>query len=402
MEDLKLTDYGTIVLGNNKEVKVDTFLELLKKCKGYFDISGRYHYRTDLQDFVFNKDSGCFDIETSCTSCYWDSIKMNYCLKLSNKQKELLDQGRPSPELLKLFAFEEECQYINRQEQIRNKFYETGELPTDPEELIIYNDILHQELKETNAEIVKNSIVTSIIPLIFGVSFMLMNSSVQAQTGEVVFCSGLISLFSLAFFVITQNNPFPINKILEEIEQSGIIKDKIKYLNGSEEKRIALEVKKAFTPEGLENQEVKSIANNNNVFLQELKEVKKKIAMLPEEERDSYINELVEIVRSYDLQVTAILDRDKNKVILGDDANLWSLTASMLPELFNLEGRIDQRLLSIKEKQEIKGSLNQFKESIKELKTDKGYTDGWTDDLTSGGVAYATMENGSVTSRRMA
>ena len=32
MEDLKLTDYGTIVLGNN-EVKVDTFLELLKKGK---------------------------------------------------------------------------------------------------------------------------------------------------------------------------------------------------------------------------------------------------------------------------------------------------------------------------------------------------------------------------------
>ena len=65
MNELKLTDYGTIVLGNN-EVKVDTFLELLKNCKGYCDDNSRYRNGTDFQDFVFNKDSGCFDIETYC------------------------------------------------------------------------------------------------------------------------------------------------------------------------------------------------------------------------------------------------------------------------------------------------------------------------------------------------
>ena len=140
------------------------------------------------------------------------------------------------------------------------------------------------------------------------------------------------------------------------------------------------------------------MANNNNIFLQELEEVKKKIARLPEEERNSYINELVEIVRSYDLKITAILDRNDNKIVLGDAANLWSVTASMLPHLYDLGGRIDQRLAIIKEKKEIKCSLSQLEESVKALNTNKGYTDGWTDgytdDLTSGGVAYATQSSG--------
>ena len=274
MKDLKLTDYGTIVLGNN-EVKVDTFLELLKRCKGYFDVSSRYRHGTDFQDFVFNKDSGCFDIETYC---YWESIKNNYCLKLSNKQKELLDQGRPSPELLKLFAFEEECQYKNRQEQIRNKFYETGELPTDPEELVIYNDILHQELAETKADIVKKTLITTIVPTVFGASFLYISAKTGADIGflQVFLRSSFFTLIPLVGFLVTENNPFPIGKIKSDIEKMEIIKEKINILNTSEEKRMVLEAEKSFTLEGLENQGVKDVAKNNNIFLQELDNIKKK------------------------------------------------------------------------------------------------------------------------------
>ena len=61
MKKLKLTDYGTVVLGDN-EVKVDTFLKLLKSCRGYFDISNSYW--SVFQDFKFIKNDSNFEIET--------------------------------------------------------------------------------------------------------------------------------------------------------------------------------------------------------------------------------------------------------------------------------------------------------------------------------------------------
>jgi len=192
--------------------------------------------------------------------------------------------------------------------------------------------------------------------------------------------------------------PFPISKIKEEMDQRDIITEKIKRLNGSEEKRIAIEVKKSFTPEGIENKEIKDVSKNSNAFLLELDEVKKKIAMLPKDEREPYIRELIGIVSEYYTKVTAILDRDNNKIVLGDAANLWSLNMSMLPKLLDLGGRLDQRLSTLKEKKELNDTLKQFKKSVEDLDTGKGYTDGWTDgytdDLTSGGVAYATQSSG--------
>ena len=400
MQDLKLTDYGSVIAGTD-EVKVETFIEQMKNGDGYFY---KRLYRYTFDNFYFNKEQGTFEI-----SYYQDSRKHNCSLVISDLQKELLDQGTPSDELLKLITYSEKVQYKKRQDQIVKKFYETGKLPTDPEELVIYNDILEQELKETNADIIKNRVITSIIPVLLSSSFLITAALVKnagGDLGDILFCSGVASAMSFVAscfgFGITGTDPFPTNKIKRKMEKRDIITEKIKCLNGSEEKRIALEAERNLTPEGLKNQEVKSMANNNNIFLQALEEVKNKIAKLPEEERNQYFDDLIKIVRTYDYKVAAILDRDNNKVVLGDDANLWSVTVSMLPEVFNLEGRIDQRLLSIKEKQEIKGSLNQFEESINELKTDKGYTDGWTDDLTSGGVAYASMKDETATSRRRA
>lgn len=405
MQDLKLTDYGSVIAGTD-EVKVDTFIEQIKNGDGYFH---KNYYDYTFDNFYFNKERGRFDV-----SFYQDGSKYNCYLVISDLQKELLDQGTPSDELLKLITYSEKVQYKKRQEQITKKFYETGKLPTDPEELVIYNDILEQELKDTNANILKNRIISSVIPTVFASSFLITAALVKAKTGadigNTLFFSGLIS-FSATFitfmgFLGVEVFPFPISKIKEEMDRRDIITEKIKRLNGSEEKRIAIEVKKSFTPEGIENKEIKDVSKNSNAFLLELDEVKKKIAMLPKDEREPYIRELIGIVSEYYAKVTAILDRDNNKIVLGDAANLWSLNMSMLPKLLDLSGRLDQRLSTLKEKKELNDTLKQFKKSVEDLDTGKGYTDGWTDgytdDLASGGVAYATMENGSVTSRKMA
>ena len=392
MKKLKLTDYGTVVLGDN-EVKIDTFLKLLKSCEGYFDVSNSYW--SELQDFKFDKDSSSFKIETSCHN---DTKK--YRLDISDMQKELLDLGKPSPELLKLIAFAEECQYKKRQEQISDKFYETGKLPTDPEELVIYNDLLHQKLNETKADIVKNGVITSIVPTFFGASFLFLSSYLSKKTGTdpgfVRNCllSALSTLIPLGGFAFVEQNPFPIGKINADLEKMEILRKKIKILEASEEKQNALKMNNDLSIEGFENKEIKSVKERSNTFLDELEVVKSKIAMLPEVEREPYIRELVGIVERYRNQVFAILDNDGKKVLLGCADNLWSLNSTMLPILFELGGAVDKRLSTLRESQELKDALNELESSVATFSDENGYTDGWTDgytdELNGSGQAYAS------------
>ncbi len=390
MKKLKLTDYGTVVLGDN-EVKVDTFLKLLKSCRGYFDISNSYW--SEFQDFKFIKNDSKFEIETLT-----HNDKNHYSLEISDLQKQLLDLGKPSPELAKLIAFAEECQYKKRQNRINDKFYETGKLPTDPEELVIYNDLLNQKLSETKADIVKNGIITSIVPTFFGASFALFSSlNGGIDVGSVLcngFFSSLATLIPLVGFAFVEQNPFPIGKIKADLEKMEILKKKINILEASEEKQNALKINNDLSIEGFENKEIKSVKERSNTFLDELEVVKSKIAMLPEEEREPYIRELVGIVERYRNQVFAILDNDGKKVLLGCADNLWSLNSTMLPILFELGGKIDNRLSTIREKQELKDSIKEVEKSVVALSSEKGYVDGWTDgytdELNGSGQAYAS------------
>ena len=382
MANYKLTDYGTIIDCDDRENNLDYYLKMWKDRDN---------------TLYFSSDSNTFELD-------------GQSLVLSEKQKELLKQKRPSSEVSKLIAYSEECQYQKREEEISQNFLDTGEFPTDTEELAILKEYYRKELSSTNASIIKNTIISSIMPITIAATSYLTYWIVSPDDlaskiiiGSLSFLLGVtVSLIPGQVMEEIDIDPLPFGKIIDSIRKKGVLENKINYLDKSEEKRIALEAERNLTPEGLKNQEVKSMANNKNIFLQALEEVKNKIAKLPEEERNQYFDDLIKIVRTYNNKVAAILDRDNNKVVLGDDANLWSLNVSLLPELFNLDGRIDQRLATLKEKQEIKSSLNQFEASINELKTNKGYTDGWSDDLTSGGVAYASIEDETATSRRMA
>ena len=373
MANYKLTDYGTIIDCNDKENNLDYYLKKWKN-KGI--------------TLYFSSDNNTFELDGKS-------------LVLSEKQRELLNQKRPSSEVSKLIAYSEECQYKKREEIIEQRFLDTGEFPTDTEELAILNEYYRKKLSSTNVSILKNAIQTSVMPLTMAVTSYFSYSLLSPDEifGKVLF--GSLSLL-LGFCVsmipglIMEGNdldPLPIGDVIEGIRKRGVLKSKIKYLDKSKEKRTALEAEKAFTPEGLENKEINTLADNSNVFLQELEVVKKRIAKLPEEEREPYIRELVRIVTSYDLQVTAILNRDANKIMLGSANNLWDLNVSMLPCLYDLGGRLDQRLATIEKRQELKETLEQTRNSIEALDTyngyTEGYTDGYTDDLTAGGVAFA-------------
>ena len=195
-------------------------------------------------------------------------------------------------------------------------------------------------------------------------------------------------------FAFVEQNPFPIGKIKADFEKREILRKKISILEASEEKQNALKINNDLSIEGFENKEIKSVKERSNTFLDELEVVKSKIAMLPEEEREPYIRELVGIVERYRNQVFAILDNDGKKVLLGCADNLWSLNSTMLPILFELGGKIDNRLSTIREKQELKDSIKEVEKSVVALSSEKGYVDGWTDgytdELNGSGQAYAS------------
>ena len=387
MEGYRLTDYGTIIDYYGNENNVDYCIKMWRK-KG--------------NNLSFSKNDSCFSLEDD----EYNAIN----ILLSKKQKDLLNLGTPSSDVLKLIAYSEECQYKEKEEAINNQFLNTGEFPTDTEELAILNEYYRKELLKTNASIIKNSIISCVMPFTGALTGAAIYTAFSPEDlAEKAFFAaiaaiigGAASLISGVIIAAFDKDPMAISEIKYGIKEKGILEKKIKCLNESEEKRLALEIKKTYTPEGLENKEMSDVTNCSNVFLQELEEVKKKIALLPEDEREPYIRELISIVQYYKLQITVILGKDANKIEFGSAANLWDLNTSMLPKLFDLGSRLDLRIATIKERQELQGTLNEFTESVETLGTDNGYTDGYSDDLTSSGVAYATMENGTVAGRRMA
>ena len=368
--------------GTIEELTVDELLEALK--------NGKYHYK--CVDLAFNPESYNFIITMR------ENNGANYTvpLELAGIHMDLLKQGKIDSSVKKLLDYAEKSQFEKKRKEIYEEVLKTGKNPTDPESLLIYKDYLTEQLKDTNAYI--NSATSILLRPVFSIPVALLSAYVflisDSNTAAAV-AAGI----AIISFLLTSNALDHFDEALEcrteKIKQKKLLEAKLDSLNNTD--AISL----SAVQEGIENQEVKSIANNNNIFLQELEEIKKKIARLPEEERNQYFGELVEIVRDYYTKVSAILDRDNNKIVLGDAANLWSVTASMLPELFNLEGRIDQRLSSIKEKEQLKSALEQIVDAVEPVATERGYTDGWSDDLTSGGVAYATIEN-ETNARRMA
>ncbi len=378
MDSYKLTDYGTIIDCDGNENNVDYYINM---------------WKTNDNNLSFSSKNMSFELENEDSSIV--------PIVLSKKQRNLLVQRKPSPEVLKLIAYSEKCKYQEKEESINQNFLNTGELPTDTEELAILNEYYRKELTKTNATIIKDSFVSTVMPTISLLStyglYTLMSPDdliFKVLIGTISIVGGVaVSLIPAILMDGLGQDPLPIKDIIENFRKTRVLKRKIKYIDESEEKRTALEAENSFTLEGLENKEMKTIANNGNVFLQELEEVKKKIVMLPSDEREPYIRELIDIVSIYDLQVTDILGKDGKKLSFGSATNLWDLNVNMLPKLLNLGSRLELRLSTIKEKQELKESLKQFKNSVETLDTGKGYVDGWTDGYTEGltgsGVAYA-------------
>ena len=383
-EKMVLSNFGTIITGGI-EYRIDEFEEL---------INGG-----DTLDFSFDSEKKSFTIYDR------NNIRV-YSLHLTSKQKELLEQGKIDADLQRLIALAEKSQYEKKQRKICSKVLETGDYPTSREDINIYKAYLQEQLKDTNATIVsdRNFVISPLVAVglcaLFakaaGLSFEYHQMFLGVLSGIAVYLSAAYSLLVGGYVLLSPESPFNADKDLKN--KLELLKRKIDDLEGIDKDKALFDVSVELSPEGLEHEEVGKTTQYNNVFLQEINEVKKLIARLPENERDQYVKDLSAVLAKYIQGVEKIVDKDSTKLEFGAASHIWELNTQMLPEVFKVGAVVKERLATIEEKKEVLNDCQEVKESIEALGTDSlrytyGWTDGYTDDLTSGGVAYASQED---------
>ena len=203
MANYKLTDYGTIIDCDDRENNLDYYLKMWKDRDN---------------TLYFSSDSNTFELD-------------GQSLVLSEKQKELLKQKRPSSEVSKLIAYSEECQYQKREEEISQNFLDTGEFPTDTEELAILKEYYRKELSSTNASIIKNTIISSIMPITIAATSYLTYWIVSPDDlaskiiiGSLSFLLGVtVSLIPGQVMEEIDIDPLPFGKIIDSIRKKGVL-----------------------------------------------------------------------------------------------------------------------------------------------------------------------------------
>ncbi len=144
--EITLTSYGTIAT-NGKEYSIEDFEKQLKaknfKVKDFsFDLENRC--------FHFDFDEGYYGIgRCGKRSCIFN---------ISTEHKKLLDDGIIAPDLQRLIDIAKEIQEKNKSEEVSERVLETGDFPTEADEIALYRKHLIKELEKTKASIITGSI----------------------------------------------------------------------------------------------------------------------------------------------------------------------------------------------------------------------------------------------------
>ena len=392
-----LSNFGTIITGGT-EYSIDEFEKLINGGEAFFKPL-EFSYDSEKKSFTLKAISKYddYDYYYGYDREDYNGVRI-YSLHLTSKQKEMLEQGKIDTNLQRLIGLAEKSQYEKKQRDIHAKVLETGEYPTNREDIKAYKDYLQEQLVKTNSAIVANRIA-AVSPIVAaglcalfvkatGLSFEYHQAllSVLSLSGTVL--TGLYSLGIGGHVLFDNDSPLQANK--NNKKNIGLLKQKIEDLEGTDKDKALFNASVELSPEGLEHEEVGKTNQYNNVFLQEINEVKKLIVKLPKNERARYVKDLAAILAEYIAGVEKIVDKKSTKLEFGTASYIWELNSQMLPDVFRLGAVVKERLATIEEKKEVLNDCQEVKESIDALSTDSlGYTDGWTDDLSSTGFAYA-------------
>ncbi len=432
IEDKKmiLSNFGTIITGE-KEYSIDEFEKLINDGEDGFeplefsfdvknqlftikaisksadeDYDDDYEEDYDAEDFEADYYDEDYEENYADGESYGVSI---YTLNLASRQKSLFEQGIIDATLQRLMSLAEKSQYKKKQRDIHAEVLKTGEYPTSKEGIKAYKDYLQEQLIRTNTTIVANRIaaVSPVVSMALfallvkaaGVSFDYNNLLLAflSITGAVL--TGGYTFLGGGYVLFNDESPRHANKKLKK--DLKLLKQKIEDLEGLDKDKDLFDVSLELTPEGLEKDELDNTSRYKNIFLQEVDEVKKLVAKLPMGERKQYVQSLTSLLTEYIQKAEVIIEKDNKKVELGTASHIWELNSQMLPDVYRLRGRVEERLSTINEKAEMLGDFQEIKKSLESLNTEatfetgytKGYTEGYTEGYGSSGVAYASQED---------
>ncbi len=390
-DKIVLTSYGTIAT-RGKDYSVDEFEDLL------------FDNNFTVLNFTFDEVEKRFILDYSNNAPEdvnsWNTREVY--IELSDLNKQLYDDGITDSNLQRLFDLVEKVNYRKREKRICSQVLDTGNFPTDKEELKIYNNYLNDALSKTKAAIAMNH-VGLLSPLILGgLSYLLVRTAFGDSSHDFFnfleliggIISGAFSIISLLFI------PDFFTNLEEERGKHKQFKNKKECVDKIMEGYDLVELAKSASVVDLEEKEQEKASKYQNVFLQEVDTVKKSIEKLPDGEREIYARLLASILKEYIDAVTPIFENNDKQMSFGSASSVWEINSQMLPKVYRLGHMVDDVLKNMEEKNV---SLDGYQELQKELEKLSGndgyvdgYTDGYTDDLSlgSGGVAYAEPKKG--------
>jgi len=378
-----LTSYGALATGEN-EYKID---DLEKQF---------YEKEFTVVNFSFDEEGKRFKLEYSNREpkfVYSWNTNTTY-IELSTFHRQLYDDGIIDPNLKKLFDLVEKVNYRKREKSICSQVLKTGDLPTDKEELKIYDDYLKKELSKTAANVVGNS-VALIAPLVLGtLSYLLLKTGFgqsELNLATLLEIIGGVSsgVFGVLFLVCISDVLKELKKEIENIKQFMSKKECVdKIMEGYD----LVELAKSASTEELKEKEQETVSRYQNVFFQEVDAVKTSIVKLPDGEREIYAKLLADILKEYIDAITPIFEKNDKQLSFGSASSVWEINSQMLPKVYRLGHMVDEVLKNMEEKSVSLDGCRELQKELEKLSGSEKYIDGWTDDLSHDG-AYAVQKS---------
>jgi len=242
--DVILTEYGSFI-SNNTEYSFSEFERL---------------YREDnsrILDFTYDEVNMCFVIDVLC----YDRDR-RFTIHLAEEYKNNLRKGIINKDIQTLMDHVQEVQLAKKERRIISKIQKTGDLPSDSQEIIIYNNYLNRKKRyyETQAYIdyvkVTSPIVIGLVTGLFYQNLANINLPEPLKIGAVL--AGGFMTFRNAILVYEdslveslinnindlKNLQYKLIKLKLKCEQLGLLKEgqSIKELSAAEEDDFNYEV----------------------------------------------------------------------------------------------------------------------------------------------------------------
>ena len=332
---MRISEYNTVINGKD-EIDFSKFIKLFKEES--FDKRWIEYDQTKKQFTV-----------------YFDDNEYNLLLP-KNVDKNVLEVLNQLDARYKLYR---------ARLKVKQQVMDTGAFPTSKTDIAYYEESLKKDLYDAKIELASSGFL-SVLPLMFAglavASFVDLFSS-----HDLHFLSLFGGPFSMAgLFLMVFSGPYDFKKNLEKYKllknKLEAFKEHVKSLKKEEDSY------EEFVKE-VDEQDNNKVITIRDRFLREASQIALLINGLPKEKQVHYKKKFIKVLTEYQNRVNALLEKNKNEIVLNESADVWQITVELIPQLHAIETAVREELDTLEEKD----IFNSEVESVREL-LQGGYT----------------------------